>query len=130
VNRPGQTIFEASGGDTGRAIARDIAAIDEAERRYSETRDELDATLLLDAIENLRRFVLQRRALASGLAKPAPRGSTPWGKKICAMLHTLIGDVPSLVQSCMQNGTYRMERDTRRAIACLCFLGSLDPEFI
>lgn len=126
----GATIFEAGDGDPLRAIAVDIAAIDGAARRFSETRDVLDASALLDRIENLRRFVLVRRTLARGLAKPSRQGGAPWGKQICEMLRLLIGDVPSLVEVCTANGSYRMERDTRRAIACLCFLGSLDPDFI
>lgn len=130
TNRPGQTIFEAGSQDPARAISGDVAAIDNAARRYRDTRDLVDASALLDCIENLRRFVLLRQTLARGLAKPARSGKASRGKYICELLHGLIGDVPSLVQSCTQNGNYRMERDTRRAIACLCFLGSLDPQFL
>lgn len=130
TNRTGQTIFDARVQDPVRAIAADVAAIDSAARRYGETRDLADASTLLDSIENLRRFVLLRRTLATGLARPARSGGTSRGNYICRLLHGLIHDVPSLVQSSTQNGNYRMERDTRRAIACLCFLGSLDPQFI
>ena len=130
ANTPGRTIFDAGEEDLALAIAGDVAAIETAARRYDETRDIVDASTLLDSIEHLRRFVLLRQTLAKGLAKPARPGGAPRGKQICEILHGLIGDVPSLVKACTQNGNYRMERDTRRAIACLCFLGSLDPQFI
>ena len=45
-------------------------------------------------------------------------------------LNLMIGDVPSLVSACTRQPEAIMDRDMRRAIACLFFLGSLDISFI
>ncbi len=124
------TIFDAWGDNPSGAIAGDIAKINGAERKFRQSNDVEDATALLDSIENLRRFVLVRRTLAQVLSRPSRRGGAPVGRQLCEALHGMIGDVPSLVEQSTAHGNYRMERDTRRAIACLIFLGSLDPQFI
>ena len=126
----GPTIFEAPGDDPRLAIADALAELDGAALRYRRTSDMLDATALLDGIEGLRRFVLVRATLARVLAEPPRHGAPPLGRELCAALDAMIGDVASLVEACTRNGQYRMERDTRRAIACLNFLGSLDHRFI
>ncbi len=131
ASRTGATIFDAWSGNPSNVIARDIVRANGAERKYRQSKNMLDATALLDSIENLRRFVLVRATLAKVLARPSRRsGGAPIGKQLGETLHAIIGDVPSLVESCTAQGHCRMERDMRRAIACLIFLGSLDPDFI
>ena len=112
----GTTIFDAPGDDPRLSVAGAMAG--------------LDATALLDAIEGLRRFVLVRATLAGVLSEPLRPGAEPVGRQLCEALHAMIGDVPGLVAACTRDGRYRMERDTRRAIACLNFLGSLNHRFI
>lgn len=124
------TIFDAWGENPAGAIASNLATIDGAERKFRQSSDVEDASALLDSIENLRRFVLVRRTLAQALSQPAQRGGVPVGRQLCDALCAMIGDIPKLVAECTGQGHYRMERDTRRAIACLMFLGSLDPDFI
>jgi hypothetical protein len=126
----GATIFDAPGGDPCLAIYRALSAIDDTAKRYRKSNDILDATALLDGIEGLRCFVMVRRTLANCLSAPHRPGAAPRGRQLCEILQGMIGDVPSLVESCKRPGHYRMERDTRRAIACLIFLGSLNPHFI
>jgi hypothetical protein len=126
----GTTIFEAPGDDPQLAISHALEEIDGVAGRYRESKDMLDAITLLDGIEGLRRFVLVRATLARSLSAPPRQGAEPLGRELCDALHDMIGDVPSLVESCTRQVPYRMERDTRRAIACLSFLGSLDPHFI
>jgi hypothetical protein len=127
---PGPTIFDAPGDDPRLAIADALAAIDDTAARYRRSNDILDAIALLDAIEGLRRFIMVRRTLASCLSESSRPGAQPWGRDLCQLLQAMIGDVPSLAETCKRNGHYRMERDMRRAIACLIFLGSLNPDFI
>jgi hypothetical protein len=126
----GPTIFDAPGDDPGLAIADALSGIDGAAVQYRGSNDMLDAIALLDGIEGLRRFVLVRTTLARGLSAPGRGGAAPLGRELCEALHGMIGDVPSLVETCTRQVPYRMERDTRRAIACLFFLGSLDPRFV
>lgn len=123
-------IFEAPGDDPGLAIAEALSEIDGVAGQYRRSNDMLDAIALLDGIEGLRRFVLVRATLARGLSAPSRNGAAPMGRQLCEALHGMIGDVPSLVETCTRQIPYRMERDTRRAIACLFFLGSLDPRFV
>ena len=126
----GPNIFDAPGDDPGIAIADALAEIDGFADQYRRSNDMLDAIALLDGIEGLRRFVLVRATLARGLSAPSRNGAAPMGRQLCEALHGMIGDVPSLVENCTRQIPYRMERDTRRAIGCLFFLGSLDPRFI
>ena len=85
---------------------------------------------LLTEIEALRRFVLVRGTLVKGLLQPGRADSRPMGLQLCELLQGLIGDVPNLVKSCSLQGARNMERDTRRAIASLNFIGSLNPAFV
>lgn len=128
--RPGASIFDAPGHDPRLTIAHALAEIDGIASKYRESNGLLDAIALLDGIEGLRRFVLVRATLARTLSHPGRHDAPPMGRQLCEALHEMIGDVPALVASCTRQGEYRMERDTRRAIACLNFLGSLDHHFI
>jgi hypothetical protein len=128
--RQSATIFDAPGDDPHRAISGALSEIDAAAGHYRGSQDILAAGALLDCIEGLRCFVLVRATLAKCLAERPEGGGSPIGQRLCQDLHAMIGDVPALVEACTRQGQYRMERDTRRAIACLFFLGSLDPRFI
>ena len=52
------------------------------------------------------------------------------GRELCDNLRGMIGDAPEVVKSCSLQGARNMERDTRRAVASLAFIGSLDPSFV
>ena len=126
---PGPSIFDAPTDDPQMAVRIALDGLADAASRYTATGDVLDGILLLNEIEGLRRFVLVRRTLAVALARPDEtrhadrpqivRGAAPDDRR-CA----------ELVASCTRPGNHNMERDTRRAIACLNFLGSLDTRFL
>ncbi|MFM8745980.1 MAG: hypothetical protein ACKOED_04855 [Aestuariivirga sp.] len=124
------SVFEASTKNPRPAIA---AALDDIEALlvvYNKTGDVLDRMELLTEIEGLRRFVLVRGDLINCLRQPGQRNPRVMGKQICEALQAMIGDVPTLVKECSLQGARNMERDTRRSIASLNFLGSLDPSFL
>ena len=124
------SVFEASSKDPQLAIAYAIEEIDVILTKYRESNDVMDRMVLLTEIEALRRFVLVRGALVKGLLKPGRADSRPMGQQLCEVLQSMIGDVPNLVKSCSLQGARNMERDTRRAIASLNFIGSLNPAFV
>ncbi len=124
------SVFEASSKEPQLAIAYAVEEIDELLIKYRESHDVLDRMALLTEIEALRRFVLVRGALVKGLLQPGRSDSRPMGQQLCEVLQSMIGDVPNLVKSCSLQGARNMERDTRRAIASLNFIGSLNPAFI
>jgi hypothetical protein len=124
------SVFEASSKEPQAAVA---AAIEEIERLlgiYKTSGDVLDRMDVLTEVEALRRFVLVRGALIKGLRQPGRQDSRPIGRQICEALQGMIGDVPNLVKVCSLQGARNVERDTRRAIASLNFIGSLDPSFL
>ncbi|WP_395687260.1 hypothetical protein [Aestuariivirga sp.] len=124
------SVFEASTKDPQLAIN---AAIDDIERLlgiYQKSGGVLDRMEVLTEIEALRRFVLVRGALIKCLKRPGRQDSKPIGRQICEALQGMVGDVPNLVKTCSLQGARNMERDTRRAIASLNFVGSLDPSFL
>ena len=126
----GPSIFDAPTHDPQLAVNLALDDIEETAARYAASGDALDGLLLLNDIEGLRRFVLVRKTLAVALARPGRLDAPLLGRVLCEALHRMIGDVPSLVKSCTRQGACHMERDTRRAIACLNFLGSMDPRFL
>jgi hypothetical protein len=126
----GPSIFDAPTDDPLAAVSLALSDVEDAAIRYAASRDVLEGLMLLNEIEGLRRFVLVRATLARGLARRGGNGAPTLGRMLCEALHHMIGDVPSLVNSCMRGGNPSMERDTRRAIAGLNFLGSLDPDFL
>ena len=126
----GPSIFDAPTDDPLQAVSLGLADVEDAALRYGASRDVLDGLLLLNEIEGLRRFVLVRATLARALARSGANGAPTLGRTLCEALHHMIGDVPTLARTCMSGGTPSMERDTRRAIAGLNFLGSLDPDFL
>ena len=124
------SVFEASSQDPKIAIAVAIDEIDTLLAKYRESNDVLDRMALLTEIEGLRRFVLVRTPLLKGLSEPGRTDSRPMGQQICEALQGMIGDVPSLVKVCSLQGARNLERDTRRAIASLNYVGALNPAFI
>lgn len=126
---PGPSIFDAPTDNPQAAVAFALEDLAEAAVSYARSGDPLEGLLLLNDIEGLRRFVLVRRTLAVALAQEDGTG-TAIGRRLCEALYRMIGDVPQLVASCSRQGHQFMERDTRRAIACLNFLGSLDIGFL
>jgi hypothetical protein len=125
----GPSIFDAPTDDPKLAVRLALQDLSDAASRFAATRDMFDGVLLLNEIEGLRRFVLVRSTLAMALAEP-DETDRPLGRTLCEALHRMIGDVPDLVANCIRQGHHSMERDTRRAIACLNFLGSLNISFL
>lgn len=126
----GQTIFDVNRKAPQFAIACAIQELERQLARYQSSRGADGASGLLDEIECLRRFVLVRASLAKGLAKTSRRDNRTVGRQLCDVLHAMIGDVPRFVATYSAPGAPIMERDSFRVIACLNFLGSLDPEFL
>lgn len=124
------SVFEASSKDPQLAITFALEEIEARLAKYRESNDVIDRMELLTEIEGLRRFVLVRSSLLRGLAQPGRSDQRPLGKQLCETLQGMIGDVPNLVKVCSLQGARNMERDTRRAIASLNFIGSIDPAFI
>jgi hypothetical protein len=124
------SVFEASSKEPEIAITYALEEVDNLLAKYRDSNDILDRMALLTEIEALRRFVLVRGALTRGLSQPGRNDERPMGKQLCETLQGMIGDVPNLVKACSLQGARNMERDTRRAIASLNFLGSLNPSFI
>jgi len=73
--------------------------------------------------------VLVRGALLKAMQQTGSNGMSI-GRELCDSLRGMIGEVPELVKSCSLQGARNMERDTRRAVASLAFIGSLDPSFV
>ncbi len=124
------SVFEASTKDPLIAITTALEDIEKLLAAYRKSEDVLDRMAVLTEIEALRRFVLVRGALIKSLRQPSRTDGRPLGKLICEALQGMIGDVPNLVKACSLQGARNMERDTRRAIASLNFIGSLDPTFV
>ena len=124
------SVFEASTKDPLIAITTALEDIEKLLAAYRKSEDVLDRMAVLTEIEALRRFVLVRGALIKSLRQPCRTDGRPLGKLICEALQGMIGDVPNLVKACSLQGARNMERDTRRAIASLNFIGSLDPTFV
>jgi len=124
------SVFEASTKDPQAAVALAVAEVARLLAKFKASQDVLDRMELLTEVEALRRFVLVRGALLRALKQPGISDDRSLGKELCDLLRGMIGDVPDLVKSCSLQGARNMERDTRRAIASLTFIGSLDPSFV
>lgn len=124
------TIFGVSLERPQDEIACAVDAIETHLSAYHKHSRDNQRTLLLDEIERLRRFVLVRASLARGLAKAGGRDARMVGRQLCDALHAMIGDVPAFVATHSAPNAPVMERDTFRVIACLNFLGSLNPAFL
>lgn len=124
------SVFEAAKKNPKLAVASALDEVEALLAAYLKSEDVLDRMAVLSEVEALRRFVLVRPELTYCLRQPGRRDPRPLGKQICAALQSMIGDVPKLIKDCSLQGARNVERDTRRAIASLNFIGSLDPSFL
>ncbi len=123
------SVFEASTKDPQLGVAIAVAEVGKLLAKYRESEDVLVRMQLLTEVEALRRFVLVRGALLKAMKQTGSNGLSI-GRELCDSLRGMIGDVPELVKSCSLQGARNMERDTRRAVASLAFIGSLDSSFV
>ncbi len=123
------SVFEASTRNPQLGVASATTEVRRLLTKYTESQDVLDRMQLLTEVEALRRFVLVRGALLAALQQTGGKGVS-LGSELCDSLRAMIGDVPELVKTCSLQGARNMERDTRRAVASLAFIGSLDSSFV
>ena len=126
---PTASVFEASTKNPQAAVGTAVAEVARLLAKFKESQDIVDRMNLLTEIEALRRFVLVRGALVKALQQLSLGDARNLGKELCDTLRAMIGEMPELVKSCSLQGARNMERDTRRAIASLGFVGSLDASF-
>ena len=123
------SVFEASTKDPQVGVTLAVADVSKLLAKYTEAEDVLVRMQLLSEVEALRRFVLVRGALLKAMQQTGSNGKSI-GRELCDSLRGMIGEVPELVKTCSLQGARNMERDTRRAVASLAFIGSLDSSFI
>ena len=123
------SVFEASTKDPQVGVTLAVAEVSKLLAKYTQSEDVLVRMQLLTEVEALRRFVLVRGALLKAMQQTGSNGMSI-GRELCDSLRGMIGEVPELVKNCSLQGARNMERDTRRAVASLAFIGSLDSSFI
>ena len=123
------SVFEASTKDPQVGVTLAVAEVSKLLAKYTQAEDVLVRMQLLTEVEALRRFVLVRGALLKAMQQTGSNGMSI-GRELCDSLRGMIGDMPELVKTCSLQGARNMERDTRRAVASLAFIGSLDSSFI
>lgn len=123
------SVFEVSTKDPQMGVAAAIVEVRRLLMKYTESQDVMDRMQLLTEVEALRRFVLVRGALLRGLQEAGSNGLS-LGRELCDSLRGMIGNAPETVKSSSLQGARNMERDTRRAVASLAFVGSLDNSFV
>lgn len=123
------SVFEASTKNPNAGVAIAVAEISKLLAKYAENEDVTVRMQLLTEVEALRRFVLVRGALLKALQQTGNKGLA-LGRELCDSLRGMIGEAPEIVRSCSLQGARNMERDTRRAVASLAFVGSLDASFV
>lgn len=123
------SVFDASTKDPQVGVSMAVAEVGKLLAKYRESEDVLVRMQLLTEVEALRRFVLVRGALLKAMKQTGSNGLSI-GRELCDSLRGMIGDVPELVKNCSLQGARNMERDTRRAVASLAFIGSLDSSFV
>ena len=123
------SVFEASTKDPQVGVTLAVAEVSKLLAKYTQAEDVLVRMQLLTEVEALRRFVLVRGALLKAMQQTGSNGMSI-GRELCDSLRGMIGEVPELVKNCSLQGARNMERDTRRAVASLAFIGSLDSSFI
>ena len=126
---PSASVFEASTKDPQMGITSAINEVARLLAKYSESEDVLVRMQLLTEVEALRRFVLVRGALLKALQQTDSNGKA-LGRELCDTLRGMIGEMPETMRNCSLQGARNMERDTRRAVASLAFIGSLDKSFV
>ena len=123
------SVFEASKTDPQIGVSLAVAEVSKLLAKYTQAEDVLVRMQLLTEVEALRRFVLVRGALLKAMQQTGSNGMSI-GRELCDSLRGMIGDMPELVKTCSLQGARNMERDTRRAVASLAFIGSLDSSFV
>ena len=123
------SVFEASTKDPQVGVTLAVAEVSKLLAKYTQAEDVLVRMQLLTEVEALRRFVLVRGALLKAMQQTGSNGKSI-GRELCDSLRGMIGEVPELMKTCSLQGARNMERDTRRAVASLAFIGSLDSSFI
>lgn len=123
------SVFEASTTDPRAGVATAVAEVRRALAKFTESQDVLDRMQFLTEVEALRRFVLVRGALLQALQETGSSGVS-LGREVCDSLRGMVGEVPDVVKRSSLQGARNLERDTRRAVASLAFIGSLDNAFV
>lgn len=123
------SVFEASKSDPQMGVTAAVAEVARLLRKYAEREDVLVRMQLLTEVEALRRYVLVRGALLKAMQQTGNKGVS-LGRELCDTLRGMIGEAPELVKTSSLQGARNMERDTRRAVASLAFIGSLDSSFV
>ena len=123
------SVFEASKTDPQIGVSLAVAEVSKLLAKYTQAEDVLVRMQLLTEVEALRRFVLVRGALLKAMQQTGSNGMSI-GRELCDSLRGMIGEMPELVKTCSLQGARNMERDTRRAVASLAFIGSLDSSFV
>lgn len=123
------SVFEASTKDPQMGVSAAVAEVAKLLAKYAAQEDVMVRMQLLTEVEALRRFVLVRGALLKALQQTGNKGLS-LGRELCDTLRGMIGEAPEMVKSCSLQGARNMERDTRRAVASLAFIGSLDASFV
>lgn len=123
------SVFEASTTDPRAGVATAVAEVRRALAKFNESQDVLDRMQFLTEVEALRRFVLVRGALLQALQETGSSGVS-LGREVCDSLRGMVGEVPDVVKRSSLQGARNLERDTRRAVASLAFIGSLDKAFV
>lgn len=123
------SVFEASTRDPQMGVTAAVAEVAKLLAKYAESEDVLVRMQLLTEVEALRRFVLVRGALLKAMQQTGAKGVS-LGRELCDTLRGMIGEVPETMKNCSLQGARNMERDTRRAVASLAFIGSLDSSFV
>jgi hypothetical protein len=123
------SVFDASTKDPQVGVSIAVTEVSKLLAKYTESEDVLVRMQLLTEVEALRRFVLVRGALLRALQQSGRNGLSI-GRELCDSLRGMIGNAPELVKSCSLQGARNVERDTRRAVASLAFIGSLDKSFV
>ena len=123
------SVFEASTKDPASGVAAAVAEVARLLSKYAENEDVTVRMQLLTEVEALRRFVLVRGALLRALQQKGNKGLA-LGRELCVSLRGMIGEAPEIAKNCSLQGARNMERDTRRAVASLAFIGSLDASFV
>ena len=123
------SVFEASTRDPQVGVLLAVSEVSKLLAKYNEAEDVLVRMQLLTEVEALRRFVLVRGALLKPLLQTGSNGLSI-GRELCDSLRGMIGNVPEMAKNCSLQGARNMERDTRRAVASLAFIGSLDSSFV
>jgi len=123
------SVFEASTKDPQIGVSLAVSEVSKLLAKYSQEQDVLVRMQLLTEVEALRRFVLVRGALLKAMQQTGSNGISI-GRELCDSLRGMIGEMPELVKTYSLQGARNMERDTRRAVASLAFIGSLDSSFV